>query len=84
MILYGGQVKGAPDPLASQLYEDWLYTPQAAAAIAAEGAYSTVLGDAGPAGLPPLAGIPQLPVIPLGGITAADNASIKKAEAYWG
>lgn len=84
VILYGGQVKGAPDPLASQLYEDWLYTPQAAAAIAAEGAYSTVLGDAGPAGLPPLASIAQLPVIPLDGIIAADNASIKKAQTYWG
>jgi iron(III) transport system substrate-binding protein len=84
VMLYGGQVKGAPDPLASQLYEDWLYTPQAATAIAAEGAYSAVLGDAGPRGLPPFASIPKMPVIPLGGIIAADNASIKKAQAYWG
>jgi ABC-type Fe3+ transport system substrate-binding protein len=37
VTLYGGIAKGAPDPLAAQLYEDWMYTPQAAAAIASEG-----------------------------------------------
>ncbi len=84
VILYGGQLKGAPDPLASQLYEDWLYTPQAATAVAAEGAYSTVLGAAAPHGLPALASIPAMPVIPLDGIIAADNASIAKAQGYWG
>jgi iron(III) transport system substrate-binding protein len=84
VILYGGQLKGAPHPLASQLYEDWLYTPQAATAIAAEGAYSTVLGATAPQGLPALASIPQMPVIPLEGIIAADNASIAKAQRYWG
>jgi iron(III) transport system substrate-binding protein len=84
VTLYGGLVKGAPDPLASELYESWMYTPQAAAAIAAEGEYSTVLSDAGPAGLPSFASIPKMPVIPLDGIIAADNASIAKAQKYWG
>ncbi|HTT00127.1 MAG TPA: hypothetical protein VMI33_26290 [Streptosporangiaceae bacterium] len=70
--------------LAAQLYEDWMYTPQAAAAIAGEGAYSTVLADPGPAGLPSFASIPKMPYIPLAGIPAADNASIQKAQKYWG
>jgi len=84
VILYQGQIKGAPDPLASELYEDWMFTPQAASAIASEGAYSTVLGAAAPKGLPALSGIPLFPLIPLSGVTAADNAAIAKAKTYWG
>jgi iron(III) transport system substrate-binding protein len=84
VTLYGGIVKGAPDPLAAQLYEDWMYTPQAAAAIASEGEYSTVLADAGPAGMPKLSAIKVFPFIPLSGIPAADGAAITQAQHVYG
>jgi iron(III) transport system substrate-binding protein len=84
VTLYGGVVKGAPDPLAAQLYEDWMYTPQAAKAIASEGEYSTVLADAGPAGEPKLSAIKVFPFIPLSGIPAADGAAITKAQHIYG
>ena len=84
VTLYGGIVKGAPDPLAAQLYEDWMYTPQAAAAIASEGEYSTVLADAGPAGEPKLTAIKVFPYIPLSGIPAADGAAITQAQHVYG
>ncbi|MFZ0081400.1 MAG: hypothetical protein WAL13_20035, partial [Trebonia sp.] len=84
VTLYGGIVKGAPNPLAAQLYEDWMYTPQAAAAIASEGEYSTVLADAGPAGMPQLTAIKVFPFIPLSGIPAADGAAITQAQHVYG
>jgi iron(III) transport system substrate-binding protein len=84
VTLYGGIVKGAPDPLAAELYEDWMYSPQAAKAIAAEGEYSTVLADPGPAGEPRLTAIKVFPYIPLSGIPAADGGAITQAQRYWG
>lgn len=84
VTLYGGIVKGAPDPLAAELYEDWMYTPQAARAIASEGEYSTVLADPGPAGQPKLSAIKQFPFIPLSGIPAADGSAITQAQHIYG
>jgi len=84
VTLYGGIVKGAPDPMAAELYEDWMYTPQAAAAIASEGEYSTVLADPGPAGMPQLSAIKVFPYIPLSGIPAADGAAITQAQHVYG
>jgi iron(III) transport system substrate-binding protein len=84
VTLYGGIVKGAPDPLAAELYEDWMYTPQAAKAIASEGEYSTVLADPGPAGEPRLSAIPVFPYIPLSGIPAADGNAITEATHIYG
>ncbi len=84
VTLYGGIVKGAPHTLAAELYEDWMYTPQAAAAIASEGGYSTVLADPGPAGLPPLSAVKVFPYIPLSGIPAADGAAITQAQHVYG
>jgi iron(III) transport system substrate-binding protein len=84
VTLYGGIVKGAPDPLAAELYEDWMYTPQAAAAIASEGEYSTVLADAGPAGMPSLSAIKVFPYIPLSGIPSADGNAITQAQHIYG
>ncbi len=52
--LYVSQIKNAPHPLAAELYEDWLFTPQAQQALAAEGEYSPVIGAPAPAGLPAL------------------------------
>jgi iron(III) transport system substrate-binding protein len=84
VTLYGGIVKGAPDALAAELYEDWMYTPQAAKAIATEGEYSTVLSDAGPAGMPKLPAVKQFPFIPLSGIPAADGSAITAAQHVYG
>jgi iron(III) transport system substrate-binding protein len=84
VTLYGGIVKGAPDPLAAELYEDWMYTPQAAKAIASEGEYSTVLADPGPVGEPRLSAIPVFPYIPLSGIPAADGNAISEAQRIYG
>jgi iron(III) transport system substrate-binding protein len=84
VTLYGGIVKGAPGLLAAELYEDWMYTPQAAKAIASEGEYSTVLADAGPAGMPKLTAIKVFPYIPLSGIPAADGAAITQAQHVYG
>ncbi len=84
VTLYGGIVKGAPDPLAAELYEDWMYTSQAAVAIASEGEYSTVLADPGPAGMPRLSAIKVFPYIPLSGIPAADGAAITQAQHVYG
>ena len=74
----------AADPLAAELYEDWMYTPQAATAIASEGEYSAVLADAGPAGMPRLSAIPVFPYIPLSGIPAADGNAISQAQRVYG
>jgi iron(III) transport system substrate-binding protein len=84
VTLYGGIVKGAPDPLAAELYEDWMYTPQAATAIASEGEYSTVLADPGPAGEPALTAIKVFPFIPLSGIPSADGGAISEAQKIYG
>ena len=84
VTLYGGIVRGAPDPLAAELYEDWMYTPQAAAAIASEGEYSTVLADQGPPGMPRLSAVKVFPYIPLSGIPAADGAAITQAQHVYG
>ena len=81
VTLYMGQLKGAPDPLASELYESWTYTPQAAAAIASEGEYSAILGMVAPQSLPPLATIPVFPGIPLTNIITAQNDAVVKAKA---
>lgn len=84
VTLYGGIVKGAPHSLAAELYEDWMYTPQAAKAIASEGEYSTVLADPGPAGMPQLSAVKVFPYIPLSGIPAADGAAITQAQHVYG
>ena len=84
VTLYMGQLRGAPDPLASELYEDWLLTPQAAGGIAREGAFSPIPGAPAPSGLPPLAQIKLFPVIPLPQVESADNGAIARAKRYWG
>jgi iron(III) transport system substrate-binding protein len=83
-VLYQAQLKDAPHPLAAQLYEDWMFTPAAAKAIAQEGSYSTVSGSVAPEGLPPLSQIPVQKDIPLSGIVAADNTAAAAAAKYWG
>jgi iron(III) transport system substrate-binding protein len=82
--LYDGIIKGAPDPLAAELYEDWMFTPDGAQAIAAEGSYSTVNGAVAPQGLPALSSIPMQPTIPLTQIITADNNAVTAAKQYWG
>jgi iron(III) transport system substrate-binding protein len=82
--LYDGIIKGAPDPLAAELYEDWMFTPDGAKAIAAEGSYSTVNGAVAPQGLPALSSIPMQPTIPLAQIITADNNAVTAAKQYWG
>jgi iron(III) transport system substrate-binding protein len=84
VTLYDGILKGAPNPLAAQLYEDWMFTPDAATAIAAEGSFSTVLGAVAPQGLPTLSAIPAQTPIPITQVTAADNSAITAAKQYWG
>ena len=84
VTFYDGILKGAPDPLAAQLYEDWMFTPDAAKAIAAEGSFSTVNGAVAPQGLPTLSAIPAQTPIPITQITAADNSAITAAKQYWG
>lgn len=82
--LFMGQVKGAPDPLASRLYEDWLFTPAAQKVIAAAGNYSPAPNAPAPQGLPPLAKLPQMPFIPLSTSLKADLAAITQAKKIWG
>jgi iron(III) transport system substrate-binding protein len=82
--LYDAIIKGAPDPLAAELYESWLFTPDGAKAIAAEGSYSTLTGAVAPQGLPALSSIPLVPTIPLTKIITADNAAVTVAKQYWG
>jgi iron(III) transport system substrate-binding protein len=82
--LYMGQLKGAPDPLASRLYEDWLFSAPAQAVMAANGNYSPVPGAPAPKGLPPYAQLPKMPYIPLSGILKADLAAIAQAKKLWG
>ena len=84
VTLYDAIVKGAPDPLAAQLYEDWMFTPDAQKAIAAEGSFSTAIGAVAPQGLPALSAIPLQPPIPISQVTAADNTAIAAAKQYWG
>lgn len=82
--LFDGQIKGAPHPLAAQLYEDWMFTPAAAKAIASEGSFSAVKGSVAPQGLPSLSKIPLQKPIPLAQIVQADNAAVTAAKQYWG
>jgi iron(III) transport system substrate-binding protein len=82
--LYDGIIKGAPDPLAAELYESWMFTPDAAKAIAAEGSFSTVNGAVAPQGLPSLSSIPLQPTIPLDQIVKADNDAVSAAKQSWG
>jgi iron(III) transport system substrate-binding protein len=84
VILYQGQLKGAPHPLAAQLYEDWMFTTNAAQTIAAEGSYSTVTGSVAPQGLQPLSSVSLQKDIPLAQIVDADNAAVTAAKKYWG
>jgi iron(III) transport system substrate-binding protein len=84
VTLYDAILKGAPDPLAAQLYEDWMFTPDAQKAIAAEGSFSTVIGAVAPLGLPALTAIPMQPPIPITQVDAADNTAIAAAKQYWG
>ncbi|HEX7162371.1 MAG TPA: hypothetical protein VF223_14190 [Trebonia sp.] len=81
-LLAGGDVPEGT--LAAELCESWMFTPDAAAAIAADGGYSTVKGAVAPQGLPPLSSIPLRPTIPLDQIVKADNAAITSAKQYWG
>jgi iron(III) transport system substrate-binding protein len=82
--LYDGIIKGAPDPLAAELYENWMFTPDGAKAIAAEGSFSTVVGAVAPQGLPSLSSIPLQPTIPLDQIVKADNDAVNSAKQSWG
>lgn len=82
--LYMGQLKGAPDPLAARLYEDWLFTPQAGKIIATEGSYAPLPGSPAPPGLPPLARVAHMPYIPLSKVASADEAAIVAAKKVWG
>lgn len=84
VTLYSGIIKGAPDPLAAELYESWAYTPDAAAAMAAEGEYSVVTGAVAPQGLPPLSQIPLQPTISFADVVKADDDAITTAKQYWG
>ena len=84
MTLYDAILEGAPHPLAAQLYEDWMYTPDAQKAIAAEGSFSTVTGAVAPQGLPGLAAIPAQTPIPIAQVAAADNSAVAAAKRYWG
>ncbi len=84
VTLYDAILKGAPDPLAAQLYEDWMFTPDAQQAIAAEGSFSTVTGAVAPQGLPALAAIPAQTPIPIAQVAAADNSAVAAAKHYWG
>jgi iron(III) transport system substrate-binding protein len=82
--LYAGVLKGAPHPLAAELYEDWMLTPAGTKAISQEGLYSTVTGSAAPAGLPALSAVPLQAAIPLAQLAQADNEAVAKAKQYWG
>ncbi len=82
--LYMGLLKGAPDPLAAQLYEDFLFTPTAQKVIAANGDYSPVPGSPAPKGLPSYAKLPKMPFIPLSASLQADLAAIAQAKKLWG
>lgn len=82
--LYMGQLKGAPDPLAARLYEDWLFTPQAQRVIARNGAYSPVPKAPSPKGLPSYAKLAKMPFIPLSKVLKADLAAIHQAKKLWG
>lgn len=84
VTLYMGVLKGAPDPLAAQLYESWLFTPQAAKVIAAEGAYSALANSPSPAGLPAYSSINFLKPIPFSQVESRDNGAIQAAKKYWG
>lgn len=84
VTLYMGLVKGAPDPLAAQLYESWLFTPQAARVLAAEGTYAALPNAPSPAGLPAYGSIDFLKPIPLSHVETADNAAIQAAKKNWG
>lgn len=84
VTLYMGVLKGAPDPLAAQLYESWLFTPQAAKVLAAEGTYSALPNSPGPPGLPPYSSINFLKPIPFSQVETADNGAIQAAKKYWG
>ena len=84
VTLYMGLLKGAPDLLAAKLYEAWLFTPQAAKVLAAEGTYSALPGAPSPAGLPPYRSIKFLKPIPFSKVEAADNAAIQASKKYWG
>jgi iron(III) transport system substrate-binding protein len=84
VTLYMGLLKGAPDPIASRLYESWLFTPQAASVIAAEGAYSALPNSPSPGGLPPYSQINFLKPIPFSDVERADNGAIQASKKYWG
>jgi ABC-type Fe3+ transport system substrate-binding protein len=84
VTLYMGLLKGAPDTLAAKLYEAWLFTPQAAKVLAAEGTYSALPDAPSPPGLPPYRSIKFFKPIPLSKAEAADNAAIVAATRYWG
>lgn len=82
--LYMGILKGVSDPLAARLYEAWLFTPQAAAVIAAEGGYSALATAPAPPGLPPYRSINFLKPIPFSQVESADNGAIQASKKYWG
>lgn len=84
VTLYMGVLKGAPDPLAAKLYESWLFTPQAAQVIAAEGTYSALPHAPSPGGLPPYRSIDFLKPIPFSQVETADNGAIQASKKYWG
>jgi iron(III) transport system substrate-binding protein len=84
VTLYMGLLKGAPDPLAAQLYQSWLFTPQAAKTLAAEGTYSALPNPPSPPGLPPYSSINFLKPIPFSQVETADNGAIQAAKKYWG
>jgi iron(III) transport system substrate-binding protein len=84
VTLYMGVLKGAPHEAAAQLYESWLFTPQAAQVLAAEGTYSALPGSPSPAGLPVYSSINFLKPIPFSQVETADNGAIEASKKYWG
>jgi iron(III) transport system substrate-binding protein len=84
VTLYMGELKGAPHQLAARLYESWLFTPQAAKILAAEGTYSALPNSPSPAGLPPYSSINFLKPIPFSQVETQDNAAIQAAKRHWG
>jgi len=82
--LYVSQINHAPHPLASQLYEDWLFTPQAQQALAAEGEYSSVIGAPAPSGLPALDKISTQTPLGFEETATKVNAAIAMAKQVFG
>ncbi len=82
--LYTSQIKNAPHPLAAQLYEDWLFTPQAQQALADQGEYSAVKGAPAPSGLPALDQVHTQTPLGFEDTATKVNVAIVKAKQVFG